>query len=296
MTFRSIGTLLCMLLAWPCGSALALESIVVFKNGRDGYNVFRIPAVVRATNDDLLAFCEARAGGDASEIDLVMKRSYNNGITWGPLQVVQESESFRSLFEDPAVSITVGNPAPVVDRVDPSYPGRIWLPFTLENDRVFVVYSDDHGATWSARREITEAVKRPEWGWYATGPVHSIQLRHGTWAGRLVVPADHRLGADGEDRGANGAQLIYSDDHGQTWQLGAVDETYDDDLNANETAAVELNDGRIYLSTRDQNGAAAGTRGGAYSRDGGVTFEPSGDPDYKWFRPQPAVLDPSTLR
>ena len=296
MSARFFGATLCMLLVWPHANASGLETTVVFANGQEGYNVFRIPAVVRTTNDDLLAFCEAREGGDASEIDLVMKRSRDNGKTWGPLQVVQASQSFRSLFDDPGVAITVGNPAPVVDKLDPLHSGRIWLPFTLENDRVFVTFSDDHGATWSARREITEAVKLPEWGWYATGPVHSIQLRHEKWAGRLVVPADHRLGADGEDRGANGAQLIYSDDHGQTWQLGAVDATYDDDLNANETTVVELNDGRIYVSTRDQNGAAVGTRGGAYSGDGGLTFVPSGDAGYKWFTPQSAVLDPPVVQ
>src|SRR5690606_7754997 len=63
--------------------------VVVFEKGSDGYNVFRIPAIVRAANGDLLAFCEARSGGDASEIDLVMKRSSDSGATWGSLQVVE---------------------------------------------------------------------------------------------------------------------------------------------------------------------------------------------------------------
>ncbi|MEZ6056991.1 MAG: sialidase family protein [Planctomycetaceae bacterium] len=266
-------------------------AVIVFQNGAEGYQNYRIPAIIQAANGDLLSFCEARSGGDASEIDLVMKRSTDGGHTWQPMQVVQDRRSFRDLFGENPPPITVGNPAPVVDLLDPEHPGRIWMPFTVENDRVFVTFSDDHGKTWSARREITKDVKRPGWGWYATGPVHSIQLQHGPHRGRLVVPADHRLGDAGQDRGLEGAQALYSDDHGMTWQLGALDDTYEDDLKANETTVVELNDGRLYFSTRDQNGTAAGARGGAYSSDGGETFDRSSNAKYHYFVPSPEVHD-----
>ncbi|MEM8670032.1 MAG: sialidase family protein [Planctomycetota bacterium] len=271
--------------------ASEFDSVTVFKNGSDGYNIFRIPAVVQAANGDVIAFCEARSGGDASEIDLVLKRSKDGGQTWESLQVVQDNESFRKLFSDDVPELTVGNPAPVVDLLDPDHPGRIWLPFTLENDRVFVTFSDDHGIRWAPPREITATVKRKDWGWYATGPVHSIQLQRGPHRGRIVIPADHRLGSGGEDRGSAGAQVIYSDDHGANWHLGAIDDTYDDDLDANETTVVELTDGRLYFNTRDQNGKAAGTRGGAISHDGGLTFHRSDDPVYKWFVPEPQPFD-----
>lgn len=269
--------------------AEALETTTVFRAKTEGYNVYRIPAIIRAANSDLLAFCEARVSNDASEIDLVMKRSSDQGKTWQSLQVIQESDDFQHLYPD--VPITVGNPAPVVDLLDPKNPGRIWMPFTVENDRVFVVYSDDHGATWSDRKEITQDVKLENWGWYATGPVHSIQLQHGKYQGRLLVPADHRLGDDGADKGPNGIQAFYSDDHGQSWKLGAIDDTYDDGLNSNETAAVELNDGRVYFNTRDQNGKAPGTRGAAYSSSGGESFDLTGDEKYKWISPIVEVLD-----
>ncbi|MCA8995627.1 MAG: exo-alpha-sialidase [Planctomycetaceae bacterium] len=294
---RMLMGVLVLWVALGIGSTAAFgEGVPVFQAKTEGYNVYRIPAIIRAANGDLLAFCEAREGGDASEIDLVMKRSTDRGQTWSPLQVVQESDDYRELFGEKTPAITVGNPAPVVDLLDPDHPGRIWLPFTLENDRVFVVFSDDHGQTWSSRREITADVKKPDWGWYATGPVHSIQLQHGPHRGRLVVPADHRLGDDGADRGPNGAQAFYSDDHGQTWTLGAVDDTYDDGLNANETTVVELNNGDLYFNTRDQNGAAPGTRGEAISTDGGATFQNSGDEKYKWFVPCEAIVDPPVVQ
>ena len=272
------------------------QPVTVFENGEAGYKIFRIPAIVLASNGDLLAFCEARQGGDLSEIDLVLKRSSDKGKTWQKLKVVQESDDFRDLFDKGKKEISVGNPAPVVDRLDPQYPGRIWLPFTLENDRVFVTYSDDHGKTWSKRRELTKAVKKPEWGWYATGPVHSIQIQKGKHKGRLVIPCDHRLGDDGEDRGENGAHAFISDDHGKSWKMGAIDDTYKDGLNANETTVVELNDGRLYFNTRDQNGNGPGTRGDAFSSDGGLTFDRSNDEKYKYFVPSPKIMDPPAVQ
>lgn len=272
------------------------NTVTVFRNGENGYKIFRIPAIIQTANGDLLAFCEARMGGDASQIDLVSKRSSDGGKTWLPLKVVQNHKDFREFFTDPPPPITVGNPAPVVDLLDPEHPGRIWLPFTLENDRVFVTYSDDHGYSWAARRDITPDVKKPNWGWYATGPVHSIQLQHGKHRGRLVVPCDHRVGKPGKDGGPTGAQVILSDDHGKTWYLGAIDETYDDDVNANETSVVELNDGRLYFNTRDHGGKAKGTRAGAYSSDGGKTFDPSEHSNYKWFVPSLSLLDPPVVQ
>jgi sialidase-1 len=291
----ALGSIVTWLLFARGASADDFPTTVVFEGGTGGYPVYRIPTLVSAANGDLLAFCEARQGDDASEIDLVMKRSTDAGKSWGELQVVQESDDFRDLFDDPSVEITIGNPAPVVDLLSPDHSGRVWLPFTLENDRVFVIFSDDHGESWSERREITSDVKPPAWGWYATGPVHSIQLQHGEHRGRLVVPADHRIGENAADRGPNGAQAILSDDHGETWRLGAIDDTYSDTLNANETSVVELNDGRLYFNTRDQAGEVPGTRGEAWSDDGGETFT-SPSPEFEAFQPCEEVLDPPVVQ
>jgi len=88
---------------------------------------------------------------------------------------------------------------------------------------------------------------------------------------------------------------VISDDHGKTWKLGAVDDSYGDGLNANETAVVELEDGTLYFNTRDQHGEAKGTRGAALSKDGGESFQ-SGSPDWKGFRPVAGVLDPPVVQ
>jgi hypothetical protein len=247
--------------------------VPVYLSGAEGYNIYRIPTIVKAANGDLLAFAEARAGGDASEIDVVVKRSTNAGKTWGPLSVVKDSADFIGFFPPgDAPPITVGNQSPVVDLLDPVHPGRIWLPFTLENDRVFVAYSDDHGKSWSDHVEITATAKDPSWNWYATGPVHGIQLMRGTVAGRLIIPSDHNANGGA----AQGAHSLYSDDHGQSWKIGAVDTNVRSQTTSspNETLAVELVDGRVYYNARDAHTANPGNRSIAYSSDGGLNFDP----------------------
>jgi sialidase-1 len=267
------------LVAWCVASAAAAEDRtapgnayadshprIVFRSGQDGYHTFRIPALVRAAGGDLLAFAEGRktSARDAGDIDLVLKRSRDDGRTWGPLALVQDE------WNDPAATVTIGNPAPVVDALDPTHPGRVWLAFCRNNDAVFVVFSDDHGASWSPRREITPTAKRPSWSWYATGPGHALQLAHGAARGRLVIPADHR------DRttGGWGAHLLVSDDHGGTWRLAAIDSRRPDDaVLPNENMAVELPTGRLYVQARNQSKANPGHRLAATSSDGGDSFD-----------------------
>ena len=50
----------CVMIALVCGcgaraAARDFEAVTVFRNGTENYNVFRIPAIVRAVNGDLLA-------------------------------------------------------------------------------------------------------------------------------------------------------------------------------------------------------------------------------------------------
>jgi sialidase-1 len=58
----------------------------------------------------------------------------------------------------------------------------------MNNMDLYAQFSDDKGKTWSQARKFTDMVKRPGWGWVATGPGHAIQLRQGEHEGRIVVP------------------------------------------------------------------------------------------------------------
>jgi sialidase-1 len=249
-------------------STPALPLTDVFTGGRDGYHTYRIPALVVAGDGVLLAFCEGRRGGrsDAGDIDLLTKRSTDGGKTWTPQQVVWDDGEN-----------TCGNPCPVVDRTT----GTVWLLLTwnhgkdtesqiMQNTakdtrRVFVVSSDDNGLTWSKPREITGEVKRPEWTWYATGPGIGIQLTAGEWKGRLLIPCDHSC-AEASGSNAYGSHVIYSDDHGRTWQLGGIIRPA-----VNECQVVELTDGTLLINMRNYDRSQT-TRALATSTDGGLTW------------------------
>ena len=151
--FVAVAALLAVGLIANAAAVADVAKVTVFAAGQDGYHTYRIPAIVKATSGDLLAFAEGRktGAGDHGDIDIVLKRSADNGRTWGPMQLVQDE------WGDPAAAVTIGNPVPVVDRLDPAHPGRIWLAFTRNNERVLVTFSDDHGATWQIGAVDTRA-------------------------------------------------------------------------------------------------------------------------------------------
>ncbi len=72
------------------GRAAEPEQAPVFVSGQDGYHTYRIPSLVVTKKGTLLAFCEGRkrGGGDAGDIDLLLKRSCDAGKTWSKAQVV----------------------------------------------------------------------------------------------------------------------------------------------------------------------------------------------------------------
>lgn len=239
----------------------------VFKNGESGYNCFRIPAIVKSTKGNLLAFAEGRKKGcgDAGYIDLVLKRSADGGKTWGNLQVVWTDSGN-----------TCGNPAPVVDEQS----GDIVLLSTwnLGEDeeweiiagksnssrRIFVLRSSNEGLNWTKPVEITSNVKSENWTWYATGPVNGIQLAHPSFRNRLIIPCDH-IEAGSKKYFSH---VIYSDDGGYNWKLGGTTPT---DL-VNECTVAELPSGWLLLNMR--NYGKDRFRQTSISKDGGQTWQP----------------------
>ncbi|WP_437185526.1 sialidase family protein [Planctomicrobium sp. SH668] len=263
----------------------------LFRNGENGYNYFRIPAIVCSTKGTLLAFCEARQGGDASTIDLVLRRSMDNGQSWEDLQVIQNHKDYADFLGPEVKEISLNNPSPVVDTISSEHAGRINLIYNVENQFIFHISSDDDGLTWSPPKNISSGLINEGWGWIACGPGHAIQLQSGPKRGRLLVATDHRIGDGGHDRGPLGIHTLFSDDFGNTWQLGALDETYDDEFNANENLVAELRDGLLYFTVRDEGGNSPGNRGEAWSDDAGESYREHKEGRYRYVTPSSPVLD-----
>jgi sialidase-1 len=216
------------------------------------YHSFRIPSLVATHSADhtLLAFAEGRAADnfDYGNINLVYKRSTDNGKTWSPLRQVVG-----------AGAGTWGNPTAVVDASN----NKVWLFMSWnpagfsqsgstgttkitqwDERKVYVTSSADDGLTWATPTDVTEQTKPKTrgvgttWAWDAVGPGVGIQLTVGEHAGRLVIPAISRD--------------IYSDDHGATWtyQLIANKDTGALMQGTSESTVLQLSDGSLYRNDR----------------------------------------------
>ncbi|MEM9144187.1 MAG: sialidase family protein [Bacteroidota bacterium] len=243
-----------------------------FYSGLNGYFSFRIPAVIKSKKT-VIAFAEGRKNStsDFGDIDLVYRRSTDKGKTW---------QSLKRLFD--MDTLAVQNPVPIYvsktntivllfNTTSQSEHDILYKDYPLEEERkAWVTRSMDEGKTWTTPIDITRQVKREHWRWHALGPVHGIELQHGPYQGRLVAPVAISIAKGNK---AYCMALVYSDDSGKHWQIGAVDRNVIDAVRANETTIAELLDGRIYVNTRDQNGGSLEkNRGEAFSLDGGLSF------------------------
>jgi alpha-L-rhamnosidase len=238
----------------------------LFRAGDSGYACFRIPAMVKSKKGTLLAFAEARKKGcsDTGDIDLVLRRSTDQGKTWSTLQVIWDDGEN-----------VAGNPAPVVDyetgtiillstwNLGTDHESMIIDQTSKDTRRIFIMQSADDGTTWNQPREITSMVKLPSWTWYATGPVHGIQLKSKPYKGRLMIPCDHIEAGTKKYF----SHVIYSDDHGSTWKLGGT--TPQDQVN--ECTVAELPDGKLMLNMRNYERKQR-SRKVSSSMDGGATW------------------------
>lgn len=266
---------------------LFAQKTTVYTSGTEGYSSFRIPAIIALKQDTLLAFAEGRVNnaGDFGDVNIVLKKSRDNGRTWSNITTVVDYNKLQA-----------GNPAPVVDWTDPKYPnGRIFLFYNTGNNHegevrkgiglreVWYITSIDGGNTWSSPVNITLQVHRPyqtninaayhfkeAWRSYANTPGHAIQFKEGARKGRIYVIGNHSTGWPKNDYTDYDVHGFYSDDHGATFQLS-------NNLNlpgSNEATAVELAGGKLMINARNQKGTPR-QRIVALSSDAGVNWDTS---------------------
>lgn len=219
------------------------DEVVVFEPKAGEYSSTRIPALVLTKKGTLLAFAAGRieSASDWADMDLLLRRSEDGGKTWGAVQVVAKRAGGKP----------TDNPAPIV-----SSDGTIHLLYQRDYAYAYHIQSTDDGLTWSRPVNITstfEAFKQDyDWKVLAPSPGHGIQLNNG----RLLVPVwlanSDKIKPHRSHRPSRIA-TIYSDDNGKTWQRGAIVPEVEGFKDPSETMAVQLPDGRVMLSIRNES-------------------------------------------
>jgi len=197
---QRLMTVLCTLAM--SGMALSdLNGTVVFQNGLGGVANFRIPAIVqtRGKQPALVAFAEARDGGDASTSRIAVRTSTDAGATWSAISFAAgslDSPAARAACaKDNFTSCRVGNPAVVWDNTSAEVVlAYIVLGFgdgyhPIGNG---ISRSSDGGKTWGKPTDVSASFAGST-GMIAgmPGPGTALQLNSGPKKGRLLVSSHH---------------------------------------------------------------------------------------------------------
>ncbi len=204
----------------------------------DNVSCYRIPSIITALNGDIITTIDERVPscGDlkwSNDINIVMRRSEDNGKTWSEIQ---------SIVDYP-IGESASDPSMILDKTT----GEIFLFFNYMNlDTEKDVYylkmisSKDNGKSWSAPIDITSQITKPEWKndfkFITSG--RGIQTKSGALIHTLVNLE-------------NGLHLFKSIDYGKNWSL--IDTPIKP---ADESKVMQLSDGSLMINSR-VNGAGA---------------------------------------
>ena len=287
MKMRSMFCLAVLLL--PClsiGAEPFFEESLVWDVKEGGYDTHHVYGFAVTKKGTVLAFSEGRekAKDDAGPKDQLLKRSTDGGRTWGKEILIERKDgAYWNANGHPGVKETWTNCAPVVDHIT----GKIFYFYALNDfdqrkgrqrvTKVFYKISADDGLTWSDRVEITDLLnvkkdgspnKDENGNWilnedgfpsdylgramHMPGPGHGIQASDG----RLILQLWNRTSVRNTiEKRLYGVTIIYSDDHGETWQFGGF--VHEGKAGMNESRLMELENRRFYVNARWAMGGLA---------------------------------------
>lgn len=250
--------LMCISASWTWASD-APERTVLFNMGDYDSQYWRIPALVTAADNSLVAVVDKRGSslGDLpNTISIMSRRSTDNGKNWSEPVVVAQGGNGK----------TYGDPAVVLDKKTGNlicmFVGDqgLWNATPYNRQGIYVSKSTDNGVSWSEPVAITDQVYANHSGWYAgfAGSGHGLCLKDGRLMFVLAIRATSATGVLHN-------YAIYSDDGGDNWTLSTNAATTVGD----EAKVVELEDGDILMSIRNPS---KGNRIFCKSTDRGQTW------------------------
>ena len=241
---------------------------VVFETPTTSAIPYRIPAIARAYNGDLIAVADYRHSradigmAHNGRIDLRARISKDNGQTWGDIFDIVRGQGGSS---PDFMNVGFGDPCIVADRESGkvlvlSCAGNVSFPNGTRNNHQNIArfYSEDNGATWGKPDDIAESIYS-QFDSRADGPVRAMFIGSGKIIQSETVKAGthYRLYCAALVKINDGTYtnfVFYSDDFGGTWKvLGGVD-VAPVPSGADEPKVEELPDGSILISSRVSGG------------------------------------------
>ncbi len=256
--------------------AVHIEPSTIF-SAKDipGGGALHLPSLLVTRRGTVLAVCQMRKSspGDwGHDTDVILRRSQDGGITWGPTQVIF-SEAGVNAVNGPLVEVQENGTIILPFTKVPAGGGSMsdWVQSQISiGGGIWIQSSQDEGKTWSRPVE-TKPSGPTGWVAWANNSSHGVEFPDG----RLVIPGmAQRLEPEfGPSHAMQySACLLLSDDHGRTWHIGAITPYYGTD----EVAVTICGDGSLLASIRINNRQPNDlVRLLARSRDRGESFTES---------------------
>jgi sialidase-1 len=332
---------------------LKTDSQILFEKGVNNSFNYRIPSIITTNKGTVIATIDARVdepGDNPNNIDKVIRRSFDNGVTWGDVQLLvdypgkgrkegaaaidpamledRETNTIWMIFchtpggiglwnSEPGVGFTPDGYKKLYDKDSKKYilgeEGRVYDSNGQKTDMIVdnhgyvyrenkklcniylnegelleertsflqIIHSNDDGKTWSEPVDLNLQVKESWMKFIGSGPGIGIQMtKSEKYKGRLVFP----IYFSNSSHSKMSCAVIYSDDHGKTWNRGESPndgrvyegKTYDaenldnEELTLTECQLIELPNGDLKFFMRNHNSRRRTAI--AISKDGGESW------------------------
>ncbi len=231
------------------GDVVRRLGIALRKPMDDNSHSYRIPGLIQTNTGALIAVYDIRyelPWDLPANIDVGMSKSVDGGRTWQLMQNIMD-------MGEPHKNNGVGDPSVLFDPATKTlWTAALWSKgnrsihgslggISPDSTGQFVlVSSNDDGNTWSEPYTITPQIKDPKWKIFFNGPGNGIAMQDGT----IVFAAQYW-----DENKLPWSTIVYSKDHGKTWQAGIGAKS-----NTTEAQVIETTPGTIMISMRDNRG------------------------------------------